>query len=124
MGWRKPVMASACMFFFLSKRGSPSLCIEEMHTALLYFIYPTQTGKKALQRSYKLKPLQTQVSKHHQTSTTLTVRRLGDVSGLNSVCRCEVIAPIMSPLPPIKLVDVATEVASMVELGWSTYMFC
>jgi hypothetical protein len=48
---------------FFSEKGQPSLCIEEMHTALLYFIYSTQAGKKALQRSYKLKPLQTQVSK-------------------------------------------------------------
>jgi hypothetical protein len=56
-------------FFF--EMGHPSLCIKEMHTSLLYFIYSTQTGKKALQRTYKLKPLQTQVSKHHQTSTML-----------------------------------------------------
>jgi hypothetical protein len=33
---------SSCFF---SKWGCPSLCIEEMYTALLYFNYSTKTGK-------------------------------------------------------------------------------
>jgi hypothetical protein len=42
--------------YFFFQWGYPSLCIEEMHTAFLYFIYSTKDWQEALQRSYKWKP--------------------------------------------------------------------
>jgi hypothetical protein len=50
--------------------GQPSLCIKKMHTIFFYFIYSTKTDKK-LYNNYTNQSHQTQVPKHHQTSTTL-----------------------------------------------------
>jgi hypothetical protein len=46
------------------------LCIEEMHTALFYFIYSIKTDEKPY-NNHTNGIHQTQVSKHHHTSTTL-----------------------------------------------------
>jgi hypothetical protein len=42
-------------FFF--KMGSPSICIEEMYTACIYFIYSTKTGQR---------PYNDHISRSHQ----------------------------------------------------------
>jgi hypothetical protein len=58
----------SCTLEFFSKWGSPSPCIEEMHTACFYFIYSTKTGQRPY-NDHTSQSHQKKVSKHHQTST-------------------------------------------------------
>jgi hypothetical protein len=55
--------------YFFSKWGSPTLCIEEMHTTFFYFIIQQRLAKHL--NNHIDWSHQTQVSKHHQTSTIL-----------------------------------------------------
>jgi hypothetical protein len=51
----RPPQAAHHIARFFSKWGSPSLCIEEMHTAFFYYLLLNKDQRKALQQSYKLK---------------------------------------------------------------------
>jgi hypothetical protein len=70
--FRSPVIAIPLCYrvsyTFFSKLGSPSLCIEEMHTTCFYVIYSTKTSQRPY-NDYTSRSHQKKVSKHHQTST-------------------------------------------------------
>jgi hypothetical protein len=55
---------------YFPKWDNPSLCIKEMHTTIFYFHYSTKSGEKPYNNYTNWSSHQTQVSKHHQTSTT------------------------------------------------------
>jgi hypothetical protein len=59
-----------CSDYFF-EMGQPSVYIEKMHTIFFYFIYSIKTGKKPYNNHTNRSSHQTQVSKNHQTSTTL-----------------------------------------------------